>query len=85
MIKNTSVRQWVLATKTKDEIQEFYKNKEMDQYLWYCIGGLPQNHPAIIQWKEANTYMNQQMIMFNQYKEKYRRKLIDRYYEKMNQ
>lgn len=81
MIKNISVRQWVLATKTKDEIQEFYKNKEMDQYLWYCIGGLPQNHPAVIRWKEANTYMVQQMILFHKYKDKYRRKLIYRHYK----
>lgn len=85
MIKTVSIKQWVLATKTKEEIQEFYKNKEIDYYLWFCIGGLHQKHPAVIRWKEANTYMNQQMIMFNQYKEKYRRKLIDRYYEKMNQ
>ena len=81
MIKNISVRQWLFATKTKDEIREFYKNKEMDQYLWYCIGGLSKNHPAVIQWKEANTYMNQQMIVFHKYKDKYRRKLIDRYYK----
>lgn len=76
-----TIRQWALATKTGDDLKQFFKNKEEEYILWHCIGGLYSSHSAVIRWKALRKYMDEQEKLFDIYKKKYNKKLISKQYK----
>ncbi len=75
------IYQWSLATKSGDNLKEFFKNREDEYALWYLISGLHPKHPAVIRWKALREYMNEQEKLFREYESKYYRKLLDKRYK----
>lgn len=75
------IYQWALATKSGDNLKEFFKNREDEYALWYLISGLHPKHPAVIRWNALREYMNEQEKLFREYESKCYRKLLDKRYK----